>query len=80
MPKVRASFLGGSAPGLQTLWLDGIPFPELPMLLLTATHLNTLDLRNIPYSGYISPEAMVAALSVLTRLKSLQIGFEYPQS
>ncbi|KAN0109365.1 hypothetical protein V8E52_009337 [Russula decolorans] len=38
----------------------GIPFPGLPKLLLSATHLVQLWLANIPHSGYISPEAMVA--------------------
>jgi hypothetical protein len=77
---VPASFLGGSAPGLQTLVLDRIPFPGLPNLLLTATHLVHLQLKRIPYSGYISPEAMVTVLSVLTSLKNFRIGFESPRS
>ena len=77
---VPASFLGGSAPDLQTLSLDRIPFPGLPNLLLTATHLVHLQLHRIPYSGYISPEAMVTALAVLTSLKALHIEFESPQS
>ena len=64
------SFLGGSAP----------LFPGLPTLLLSATHLVHLSLRRIPDSGYISPEAMVTCLSVLTRLKSLEIGFKSPWS
>ena len=75
---IPASFLGGSAPRLRALRLDFIPFPGLPKLLLCATHLVRLDLRNIPYSGYISPDAMVTSLSVLTRLENLYIGFEYP--
>jgi hypothetical protein len=73
-------FLGGSAERLQTLWLNCIPFPELPKLLLTAPHLVDLDLRRIPHSGYISPEEMVTGLSVLTRLERLLIGFESPRS
>ena len=76
---VPDSFLGGSAPRLQSLFLNGIPFPGLPNLLLSATHLVDLDLWRIPYSGYISPEAMVTSLSVLTRLESLLIGFEFPR-
>jgi hypothetical protein len=79
-PVVPASFLGGSAPGLQTLWLKSVPFPGLPKLLSSATHLVHLNLQKIPHSGYISPEAMVTCLSVLTRLKSLVIGFESPRS
>jgi hypothetical protein len=74
------SFLGGSAPHLQALFLDGIPFPGLPKLLLSATHLAVLHLWNIPDSGYISPEAMVTCLSALTSLKRLEITFESPRS
>jgi hypothetical protein len=73
-------FLGGSAPRLQTLSLDHIPFPGLPKLLLSATHLVQLCLLGIPHSGYISPEAMATCLSGLTRLEYLEIEFESPQS
>ena len=73
-------FLGGSAPGLQLFMLDHIPFPGLPKLLLSATHLVDLHLRRIPHSGYISPDAMVAGLSALTRLENLVIEFESPRS
>jgi pimeloyl-ACP methyl ester carboxylesterase len=73
-------FLGGSAPRLRALDLHCIPFPELPKLLLSATHLVDLYLWDIPYSGYISPEAMVSCLSVLTRLEKLDIGFKHPLS
>ena len=34
-----ASFLGGFVPALQSLVLEHIPFPGLPKLLLSATHL-----------------------------------------
>jgi hypothetical protein len=74
------SFLGGSAPRLQYLWLDRIPFPGLPKLLLSATNLVELYLANIPHSGYFSPEAIVTALSTLTRLERLFLLFESPQS
>jgi hypothetical protein len=77
---VPASFLGGSVPRLQTLFLDRVPFPGLPKLLLSATHLVDLKLWGIPHSGYISPEAMVTCLSVLTRLERLDIRFKSPQS
>ena len=76
---VPASFLGGTAPCLQSLNLDGIPFPGLPRLLVSATHLVDLHLRSIPDSGYISPEEMVTCLSKLTKLKTLEIGFESPR-
>jgi hypothetical protein len=69
------SFLGGSVPLLQTLFLQRISFSGLPKLLLSATHLYYLNLSKIPHSGYISPEAIVTGLSALTRLKTLLIGF-----
>ena len=72
------TFLAGSAPHLQILRLTGIPFPELPNLLLSASHLVELHLDDIPHSGYISPEAIVTCLSALTRLKSLNIKFRSP--
>ena len=74
------SFLGGSAPRLQYLGLEGIPFPGLPKLLLSATNLVELDLDNIPHSGYFSPEAIVTAVSRLTRLETLRLYFKSPQS
>jgi hypothetical protein len=81
VPVVPASFLGGSAPCLQEIFLFRIPFPGLPTVLLTATHLVSLCLLKIPHSGYISPEAMVTCLSALTRLEALAIGlFTSPQS
>jgi F-box-like len=78
-PVIPDSFLGGSAPRLRH-FSCGIPFPGLPKLLLSATHLVYLWLFNIPHSGYISPEAMVALLSVLSNLESFQLGFRSPQS
>jgi F-box-like len=74
------SFLGGSAPRLRYLLLAGIPFPGLPKLLLSATQLAYLFLYNIPHSGYFTPEAIVTALSTLTRLEHLRLFFESPQS
>ena len=77
---VPASFLGGSAPRLQSFYLHRIPFPGLPKLLLSAIHLVDLHLYHIPHSGYFSPEAIVTALSALTSLEYLEIGFESPRS
>jgi hypothetical protein len=79
-PVLPDSFLGGSAPRLRTLYLEGIPFPGLGKLLLSTTGLVTLSLRDIPHSGYISSEAMVASLSTLTRLEQLGLGFRSPRS
>jgi hypothetical protein len=77
---VSESFLGGSAPRLQHLRLQYVPFPGLPKLLLSATGLVTLTIWGIPHSGYISPEAMVRCLSTLTRIKYLSLGFGSPLS
>ena len=79
-PVIPDSLLGGSAPHLQDFSLSGILFPGLPKLLLTASRLVTLGLSNIPHSGYISPEAIVALLSVLSSLKDLSISFQSPRS
>jgi hypothetical protein len=74
------SFLGGSAPCLRYLQLDYIPFPGLPKLLFSATHLTDLRLFHISHSGYISPEAMVSCFSALTRLESFFLHFRSPES
>ncbi|KAI0291276.1 hypothetical protein BC826DRAFT_1106031 [Russula brevipes] len=74
------SFLGGSAPRLRSLVLNGVPFPTPRKLLLSASHLTFLSLWCLPHSGYISPDAMVACLSSLTRLETLYLGFRSPQS
>ena len=74
------SFLGGSVPLLRTLWLDGIPFPGLPKLLLFSPHLTDLRLENIPHLGYIPPDAIATALSTLTSLGNLHLEFQSPLS
>ena len=73
-------FFGRSVPCLRQIELHGIPFPALPMLLLSASDLTALTLHGIPQTGYISPEAMVASLATLTRLSDLSIGFRSPKS
>ena len=72
VPVLPAEFLGGSAPRLQVIHLNAIPFPPLP----TLSSLITLSLRNIPPTGYISPEAMVASLAALPRLENIIIEFQ----
>ncbi len=79
-PLAPESFLGGSAPCLQHLRLKHIPFPGLPKLLSSATHLITLYLLIIPNSGYFTPEAIVTGLSTSTSLEVLQLVFESPLS
>ncbi|KAI0285703.1 hypothetical protein BC826DRAFT_1109169 [Russula brevipes] len=73
-------FLGGSAPRLKTVCLEGIPFPAVRNLLLSASDLVNLSLWRLPHSGYISPALMVACLSSLNRLESLELGFQSPLS
>jgi hypothetical protein len=80
LPVVPDSFLSGSALRLVYLELHGIPYPGLPKLLMTATHLVDLHLLEIPHSGYLSPDAMATALSTLTSIASLSLGFRSPQS
>ena len=80
VPVIPDSFLDGSAPCLRHFNLGGIPFPGLPKLLLSSTHLVELKLDKIPHSGYISPEAMVTLLSVLSSLDTLYLKFQSPQS
>ena len=79
MPVLPNSFLGGSAPSLEVLWLNGIPFPGVPNLLLSAPYLVDLHLRNIPHYGYFSPGAMLTALSTLTSLKYFWLEFDSSQ-
>ena len=79
-PAIPDSFLGGSAPRLKSFVLVSISFPGLPKLLLSATHLAQLYLFGIPHSGYISPQVIVALLSVLSSLRVLCLEFQSPQS
>jgi hypothetical protein len=78
-PILPDSFLAGTAPRLQSLYLDLLPFPGLPKLLLSATHLVDLILYDIPSSGYIPHEVMATSLSALTNLESLELRFRYPR-
>jgi hypothetical protein len=79
-PVLRGTFLGGSAPRLKHLDLTRIPFPALPKFLPSCHALVDVRLTVIPNTGYVSPEAMATALSALTKLKVVHIGFESPAS
>jgi hypothetical protein len=68
-------FLGRSS-HLRSLSFDNIPAPGLPELLLFSPNLVDLHLRSIPITGFISPDAMVTALSTLTRLETLYLDFQ----
>ncbi|KAH9959382.1 hypothetical protein BGW80DRAFT_1486852 [Lactifluus volemus] len=77
---LRDTFLGGSAPRLKYLDLESIPFPALPKFLPSCHDLVEVVFTKIPNTGYISPEAVAIALSALTKLKDVYIGFESPAS
>jgi hypothetical protein len=76
-PILPDSLLGGTTPRLRYLYLQDVPFPGLPKLLLSATYLVNLDL-DIPPSGYFPPEAIATSLSVLTSLELLHLRFRCP--
>ena len=74
--------LGGSAPRLHTIQLDGISFrlPVLRQLLLSANGLVKLDLVNIPSMAWFSPEDFATGLSTLPQLRHLRLLFNSPTS
>jgi hypothetical protein len=75
-------FLGGSAPLLRHLRLNGILFPGLPRLLSSTSDLVYLGLDDFPITGegHIPPDVMTTCLSILTRLQSLFIAFARQKS
>ena len=81
-PPVLGEFLGGSAPLLEQIDLDGIavPFPAIRRLVLSTSHLNRLWLRKIPHTCYFPPEDLVTCLSTLVHLKDLYVAFRSPAS
>jgi hypothetical protein len=72
-----STFLGGSAPRLQSLSLSNISLPTLPQFLSSTYDLVDLSLHQIPCGGYISPEVMATCLCALTRLTNLDISFSH---
>ena len=77
--QIPDSFLGGNAPRLQSFFLHNTSFPGLSSLLSSATQLVSLELSDIPLSGYIPPEEMTTALSALTSLEYLCLHFRFPR-
>jgi hypothetical protein len=75
-PALPESFLGGSAPVLEYFELYGIPFPTFPQFISPSTLIQHISIQDIPHSGYISPNAMVACLAALPNLTHLSIGFQ----
>lgn len=80
VPVFPEGFLGGSAPHLRSCKLSGVSIPRIWKILLSANRLIDVRLERIPHSGYISPEAMVTALSAASNLKELELGFQSPRS
>ena len=76
VPVLPIRFLGRSTPCLREITLSGIPYPTLPALLLSTNILVALELRRIPPTGYISPDAMVRCLATLPRLVTFDIQFQ----
>ena len=78
----RSGFLGGSAPRLREIDLDGItfPFPEIKQVFSSTNNLVRLHLTKIPETGYFSVDTLVTALSSSTQLRALGVGFHYPAS
>jgi hypothetical protein len=79
---VRNGFLGGSAPRLREIELDGIAFPfsAIRQVLLSTNNLVELHLSKIPNDVYFSPDDLVSALSTLVQLKWLTVRFYSPDS
>ena len=64
--------LGWISPCLEKFWLRGIPFLDIPQLLLSARDLVHLQLEKILDSGYFSPEGMI---TTRTKLEAISIDF-----
>ena len=77
MPIIPDTFLSGHAPRLQTIFIAGISFPAAPTLLSSTRDLVNVALHDIPSSGFIPPEAMVAGLAALSKLESLTLGYQW---
>ena len=75
-------FLGGSAPRLKEIHVEGfaIPFLALRRLLLSTHNLVTLELYDIPESCSFPPDSLVTILSSSDHLKELLIRFRPPAS
>jgi hypothetical protein len=81
-PPVHNPFLGGSAPHLREIKLDGfaLPFSAMRQVLLSTNNLVDLHLAKIPNDSYFSAEDLVTGLSTLVQLKRLTVSFHSPAS
>lgn len=71
-------FLGGETPRMRDIHLTGTAFSALPLLIQSARDLVSLQLDDVPNTGYFSPEAFAAGLSATTQLKQLKLCFHPP--
>jgi hypothetical protein len=71
-------FLVGSC-HLRSLSLGGLAIPQFPAVLASAMDLNNLHFHDAHY-GYLTPDAMITALSALTSLETLSLRFASDQS
>ena len=76
IPIVPDSLLGGSVPGLRSLFLKGVEFPALGKLLLSVTGLVNLSLCAND-SAIINHKTMADWSPSLTRLVKRQIEYRY---
>jgi hypothetical protein len=77
---VPIGFLGGSTPLLRDIHLVRTTFPTLPVLLVSAQALVSLQLDDIPNAGYFPPEELAIGLSGMVQLKTLKIRFLPPNA
>ena len=75
-----SAFLGGSAPHLREIKLDGVPLPftQIRQVLLSTNDLVELHLANIPNDVCFSPSDLVTGLSTSAQLKRLTVDFHSP--
>jgi hypothetical protein len=72
-PNLPSTFRWG--PRLRTLHSTGIGLPSLPQLLSVSQGLVDLQLYEIPAAGCFSPDAFANALSEMSQLEALSLGF-----
>jgi len=77
---IPPGLLGGSAPRLQEITFKGMSFPALPKLLLKAHDLVSLEVSDMPWTGFLLPENIVKGAATATRLERLCIGFNKPST
>ena len=79
-PVLPASFLSGSAPGLQSLQLGHVHFSAFRRLPLVASNLVHLRFWDIPGRRYIPLRAILNCLAALTALQSFDLEYSLPPS